>query len=519
MFLRASLVLALGLLFISCLSGAQGLDYAIEWYTGNPAFAGTDPINSCFTGGAQNRTYFCTTINLFDTVFWFIPAAASVDYVSYVRATDSTFNYTVQNFKFTALPDFFSGDANAANELTANQYFSYQFVDSGTFYFINPNESTVMLGAITILNQTSIDRQSGSSTFDDNVSTFDDVLSIIVLVLLSISIGGALLTLFTFLIFPKIRTYPIKLIMYLCLVIIIGNLWFILCFEPEFRDDSGLCFITGMIVHGFYVANFCWTFCIAFNFYQMIVRRNRESESLEKWYHLFSWGIPGLCVLCTTCVLDYGDTGGACYITSALYIFLFFFIPGLTIISLNAILFFFVIREIHETLASAPKTDKKDKKKEIRVYISIFISIGLSWIFGFFMVLFPERIVQLIFLTLFSLTTPAQGALIFIFYCLNYKVLGKYAGLIGYVIPYFKRWENLESRGTTSSGRTASSSRSSRAGRSYRSSRSSASASADTADSSADTSSRASSRAMDDDEDFGQAEENAGGINFGDDDL
>jgi hypothetical protein len=193
MFLRASLVLALGLLFISCLSGAQGLDYAIEWYTGNPAFAGTDPINSCFTGGAQNRTYFCTTINLYDTVFWFIPAAASVNYVSYVRATDSTFNYTVQNFKYTALPDFFSGDANAANELTANQYFSYQFVDSGTFYFINPNETTVMLGAVTVLNQTSIDRQTGSSTFDDNVSTFDDVLSIIVLVLLSISIGGALL--------------------------------------------------------------------------------------------------------------------------------------------------------------------------------------------------------------------------------------------------------------------------------------------------------------------------------------
>lgn len=43
-----------------------------------------------------------------------------------------------------------------------------------------------------------------------------------------------------------------------------------------------------MIVHGFYVANFCWTFCIAFNFYQMIVRRNRESESLEKWYALSS---------------------------------------------------------------------------------------------------------------------------------------------------------------------------------------------------------------------------------------
>ena len=38
------------------------------------------------------------------------------------------------------------------------------------------------------------------------------------------------------------------------------------------------------------------------------------------------------------------------------------------------------------------------------------------------MVLFPERIVQLIFLTLFSIFTPAQGFLIFIFYCLNFKV-------------------------------------------------------------------------------------------------
>jgi hypothetical protein len=52
---------------------------------------------------------------------------------------------------------------------------------------------------------------------------YDDVLSYIVLILLSISIAGALLTLLTFLIFPKIRTYPIKLIMYLCLVIVIGT--------------------------------------------------------------------------------------------------------------------------------------------------------------------------------------------------------------------------------------------------------------------------------------------------------
>jgi uncharacterized protein YqhQ len=109
-------------------------------------------------------------------------------------------------------------------------------------------------------------------------------------------------------------------------------------------------------------------------------------------------------------------------VTSALYIFIFFFLPGLIIISSNAILFFFVAREIHETLASAPKTDKRERKKELRVYISIFISIGLSWIFGFIMVLIPQKIIQLIFLTLFSISQPLQGFLIFISYCLNAKV-------------------------------------------------------------------------------------------------
>lgn len=44
-----------------------------------------------------------------------------------------------------------------------------------------------------------------------------------------------------------------------------------------------------MLTHYFFLANFGWCFAVAFNFYQMIVRRNRESESLEKIYHGISW--------------------------------------------------------------------------------------------------------------------------------------------------------------------------------------------------------------------------------------
>jgi len=136
---------------------------------------------------------------------------------------------------------------------------------------------------------------------------------------------------------------------------------------------------------------------------------------------------------------------------SGLAIFLAFFLPGLIIISANTVLFFFIAREIHDTLASAPQADRREKKKEFRVYISIFISIGLSWIFGFVMTVFTNDYARLIFLFLFSITTPMQGFLIFGSYCLNAKVFGKWAGFFGHFLPFCKQWEHLGSSRSTGS--------------------------------------------------------------------
>lgn len=57
----------------------------------------------------------------------------------------------------------------------------------------------------------------------------------------------------------------------------------------------------------------------------------------------------------------------------------------------NAVLFFFVSREIRSTLAAAPKTDNsKSSSKEFKVYLSIFFSIGLVWFFAFLVLLVPN---------------------------------------------------------------------------------------------------------------------------------
>lgn len=273
----------------------------------------------------------------------------------------------------------------------------------------------------------------------DTCTEINDVLSQLVNVLLAISIAGALITLITFIVFPDIRTYPIKLICFLCVCIIIGYSAFIAADKEPVPSDEPSCIAVAALTHFFFIANFCWTFCIAFNFYQMIVRRNRESQLLEKYYHLFSWGLPLALFIGVVSSENYGAIEGTsasqCWITDDLARFLTFFIPGLLIISSNGILFFFIGREIHETLAGAPKSDQRDRKKEFRVYISIYVSIGLSWVFGYLMFLVPEEIVITIFLILFTIFTPLQGFFIFLFYCVNKKVAAKWAGLFGKCIP------------------------------------------------------------------------------------
>jgi len=293
----------------------------------------------------------------------------------------------------------------------------------------------------------------------------NDVLNQLTNALLAISISGALISLVTFLIFKEIRTYPIKLICYLCVCIILGYSAFIAADKDPIPENTGGCIFIAIVTHYFLVSNFCWTFCIAFNFYQMIVRRNRESQLLEKWYHLFAWGLPLALCIGVGSATDYGAVGGGgnsgsqCWITDDLARFLTFFIPGLVIISSNGILFFFIGREIHETLAGAPKSDQRDRKKEFRVYISIYVSIGLSWVFGYLMFLVPEEIVITIFLILFTIFTPLQGFFIFVFYCINKKVAAKWAGLFGICFPCCKALEDQFTPSTGTSGGSSNSSR------------------------------------------------------------
>lgn len=316
----------------------------------------------------------------------------------------------------------------------------------------------------------------------------EDVLETITNILLVLSMFGCLATILTFLIFSDLRTYPIKLIIYLCFSIFFAQIFFYLTF---YVYDTIFCIPCAMILHYFFIADFIWTFCVAFNFYQMIVRRNRDAESMEKLYHAAAWLIPIVIVSVIAGTKRYFNRGGYCYMDEGLPIFLGFFLPGLIIVSANAVIFFFIAREIHDTLKSAPKADKQERWKEIRVYFSIFVSIGLSWIFGFIMVFIKQDVLQFIFLILFSVFTPIQGFLIFVSYCINAKVAFRWAALIGRGVPWFRRFESLQSK-ETSSTLTSSTHNTSSSNR-HRSANSNTSGSSTSASSSSSSSSASNS--------------------------
>eukprot|EP01133_Synstelium_polycarpum_P015295 gene15295-18109_t len=297
---------------------------------------------------------------------------------------------------------------------------------------------------------------------DDSNETLDTVLSYIVDILLALSIAGSFFTVLTFMLFPKLRTYPIRLILYLCMSIFFAQLFFDISFATS---DTIMCIPSAILLHYFFLADFIWTFCVAFNFYQMIVKRNRDAESFEKYYHMASWGLPLIFVIAIAATQKYVNRGGFCYMENELPIFLGFFVPGLLVVCANAVIFFFIAREIHDTLKNAPRSDKKEKSKEFRVYFSIFVSIGLSWIFGFIMTFF-NGVPAKIFLVLFSITTPLQGFLIFLSYCLNDKVLSNYARVFAKVFPFCHRWENLGTHTANSSTTGSNSSTSTHSSRS-----------------------------------------------------
>jgi hypothetical protein len=281
------------------------------------------------------------------------------------------------------------------------------------------------------------------------------------------------LLLLTFGTFHSLRTFSVKLICFLAASLMLALASYLLAFELA---NTPLCVPLAIALHLFFLCTFTWSLVVAINFYLMIVRRTADCERFEKWYHVVAWLPPAIIVIGTGAAQQYGGIGvtrlvtgdslfTACYIRSADAVFFGLMMPGVIVVTINAVLFYFVAKEIHDAMASAPaaaaavdSNNKKVRRRHFRVYASIFVSVGLPWVIGFAAYFAPKLadfaaspstvppagvVVGEILSLLFNVAVPLQGLLLFESYCCNAKVAGKWSHLLGTVIPFFKRWEKL----------------------------------------------------------------------------
>jgi len=89
------------------------------------------------------------------------------------------------------------------------------------------------------------------------------------------------------------------------------------------------------------------------------------------------------------------------------------------------------------------------------VLMSIFVTVGLSWIFGFLnSILSTVPVLKYIVLVLMTIFTPLQGFFIFVAYCLNKKVQLKWMSLFACLPCCEIEIQNTGKTGTTGTAST-----------------------------------------------------------------
>ncbi|XP_019639630.1 PREDICTED: uncharacterized protein LOC109481491 [Branchiostoma belcheri] len=243
-----------------------------------------------------------------------------------------------------------------------------------------------------------------------------------------VSITGLTLTLISYLIFKQLRkTRPQHILTNLCIALLATLILFLTGIDATHSPIG--CTIVAFLLHYFLLAVFMWMAVEAFNMYLAFIKvlGAHVSRFILK-AAIFAWGLP-LVIAIATLAVDVPGTypnGQGTYRSNSVcwlqgnQLYYGFLLPAGLVLVFNTIVYIMVISK----LSCGGRTDGKvahprsgATKQNLRIAIAIMVLVGLTWIFGFFMIS-DGRIV---FSYLFCIFNSLQGFFIFIFHCLRQK--------------------------------------------------------------------------------------------------
>ena len=206
----------------------------------------------------------------------------------------------------------------------------------------------------------------------------------------------------------------------------------LLLISPLLTSNRKTCSILAATKYFSFLATFSWMTCISgdtwwvFQKAELCIKDNPGRSIVKQ--SLVCWLLP-LLVSILVLGLDYFPIsfeykpqfgGWACWITNMSGILIYFVAPVSILITINMSFFILTSRSLRKTFQGSNKVRQiADKNKEFRVYLKLFILMGLTWAIG---IIAPWTDTSAVWF-LFTIFNASQGMFIFLAFVFDYRIL------------------------------------------------------------------------------------------------
>ena len=298
--------------------------------------------------------------------------------------------------------------------------------------FTIENGSLIMISNGLVYDEGEFILENASAVICQN-STYTDfsansALGITTIILCSISLICLVCRLILQALWQKYNSFPGR--MQFNLVLAMALAIALLLLSPLASDVETLCFTLGVMKYYAFLASFVWMTCVAGDTCWAL-GRSRACQHPQKGsnllrYLLIGWLLP-LILTITLLSIDLSKTetrftpqfgGSGCWITQKLPLILFFFVPVFVGISLNIGFFLLTVRQLKTAFQESNVLRKsKDTQHPWKVYLKLFIIMGLAWLVGFVAIWADSVVVWFLFVIL----NASQGIFIFMAFVLDFS--------------------------------------------------------------------------------------------------
>ncbi|XP_077984710.1 cadherin EGF LAG seven-pass G-type receptor 2-like isoform X2 [Glandiceps talaboti] len=240
-------------------------------------------------------------------------------------------------------------------------------------------------------------------------------LRLITYVGISISLLALLLSFFTFVCLPNLRSNTNSIHVNLVISLFIAELVFLLGIDTTI--DLG-CKLVAIGLHYFFMATFAWMFVEGLHLYRMLTEVKNINRGQMKFYYVVGWGLPLVIVSLAVGLSEdkYGkqiNQNGRhfCWLSTEDTLIWSFAGPVLIVVGMNLIVFFMAVKATIQSRSKDPEfSTLKSGLKAAAVLLPL---LGTTWVFG---ILAVNKDI-LMFHYLFAIFNCLQGLFIFLFHC------------------------------------------------------------------------------------------------------